>query len=144
MKLTTILSSGALIIAMAAAATASAPLAHSHEGHVHEAAVETAPHGGMLRNADPFKSELLVKGDSVKLFIYDKQLKPVKPTEPTLKGDLQFPREKKFTSVTFTRKGDHYVATVPGISKKHRFDLHVHLVANGKKALADFGVDNIR
>lgn len=116
----------------------------AHEGHVHEAAVEAPPHGGLLRDADPFKSEVVLNGDLVKLYIYDKKLKPVKLDKEVLKGEVIFPRDKKPTAVEFKRKGELYEATLKGIKKVHRFDLHVNLDAGGKKALADFGIDNVQ
>ncbi|MDZ4677165.1 MAG: hypothetical protein SGI74_06600 [Oligoflexia bacterium] len=117
--------------------------AHSHEGHVHEPAVEAPPHGGLLRDALPFKSEVVLNGDIAKVYVYDKKLKPLKLDKPTLKGELQFPKDKNPKPVTFKLEGDHYEAKLPGISKVYRFDLHVYLDVGGKKALADFGIDNI-
>lgn len=134
MKLLQILAFSALISANAFA----------HEGHVHEPSVEAPPHGGLLRDAAPFKSEIVLSGDSAKVYVYDNQLKPVKLDKETLKGEMQFPRDKKLKPVTFKRKGDYYEATLPGISKVHRFDLHVNLEAGGKRALADFGIDNVQ
>ena len=64
-----------LLIAVLFSAT---PSLMAHDAHNHEAAVESAPHGGTLRNAGDFKSEIVINGDVVKLYIYDKQLKPVK------------------------------------------------------------------
>lgn len=116
----------------------------AHEGHVHEAAIEAPPHGGLLRDADPFKSEVVLNGDLVKLYIYDKNLKPVKLDKDVLKGEFLFPRDKKPKPVEFKRKGEFYEAALNGIKKVHRFDLHVYLEAGGKKALADFGIDNVQ
>lgn len=123
-------------------------LSFGHEGHDHEAAVEAPPHGGLLRNVQNaknevfLKSEAVINGDAVKLYVYDKALKPVQLKQDTLKGDVQFPREKA-KPVTFKKATDHYTATVTGISKKHRFDMHVELEADGQKGKADFGIDNI-
>jgi len=115
----------------------------AHEGHKHEAAVEEPPHGGLLRDAEPFKSEVVIEGDKVTLYIYDKALKPVALDKNTIEGKAQLPR-KKPKRVEFTRSGDAYTATIPGIGKVHRFDLHVMLEVGDVKALADFGIDNIQ
>ena len=117
-------------------------ISFGHSGHNHEPAVEPAPHGGMLRNAPPFKSEVVLNKDTVKLYIYDENLKPVKLDKKQLKGDVQFPRKEK-KPITFELKKDHYHTTIPGITKTHRFDMHVQLEAGDKKALADFGIDNL-
>jgi hypothetical protein len=115
----------------------------AHEGHVHEPAVEAPPHGGLLRDAPPFKSEVVLSGDNARIYIYDKELKPVKLDKDTLKGELLFPKDKKPKPVVFKRKDQYYEAELKGIKKVHRYDLHVNLEAGGKKALADFGIDNV-
>ncbi len=120
---------------------ANAPLL-AHENHNHEAAVEAAPHGGTLRNAGEYKAEIVINGDKLKLYVYDQQLKALKLDKAELKGDIQFPKEKS-KPITFKKFGDAYEATVKGISKVHRYDMHVNLEVAGKKAVADFGIDNI-
>ncbi|HYX37749.1 MAG TPA: hypothetical protein VE954_32000 [Oligoflexus sp.] len=120
---------------------AAAPLM-AHDGHNHEAATETAPHGGTLRNAGDYKAEIVINGDNLKLYIFDKQLKPMKLEKAELTGDVQFPKEKS-KPVTFKKAGEFYSATVKGISKVHRYDMHVNLEVAGKKVVADFGIDNI-
>jgi hypothetical protein len=121
--------------------TASFPLM-AGDGHNHEAAVEAAPHGGTLRNAGEYKAEIVINGDTLKLYVYDKQLKPLKVEKAELTGDVQFPKEKS-KPITFKKAGDAFEATVKGISKVHRYDMHVNVEVSGKKAVADFGIDNI-
>ncbi|MDZ4661278.1 MAG: hypothetical protein SGJ18_06615 [Pseudomonadota bacterium] len=113
------------------------------DGHNHEAAVESAPHGGVLRDAPPYKVELVLNGDQAKIYVYDKGLKPVKLDKDTAKGELRFPKEKKAKEVVFKKNGEVYETTLAGISKVHRYDLHVNLEAGASKVLVDFGVDNI-
>jgi len=119
-------------------------LADGH-GHSHEAALEAAPHGGVLRDAPPYKAELVLNGDNAKLYVYDKALQPVVLDHAAIRGNLQFPRQSKKTVVTFTRaeSGAYYAAKLAGISKTHRYDLHITLEVGAEKVLADFGVDNI-
>lgn len=113
------------------------------DGHNHEAAVEAAPHGGVLRDAPPFKVELVLNGDNAKIHVYDKALKPVKLDKDTAKGHLRFPKEKNAKEVVFKRAGDVYEAKLAGVSKTHRYDLHVDVEVGTTKVVADFGVDNI-
>lgn len=120
---------------------AAAPLM-AGDGHNHEAAVESAPRGGLLRNAGDYKAEIVINGDKLKLYVYDKQLKPIKLEKAELSGDVQFPKEKS-KPITFKKAGDAYETTVKGISKVHRYDMHVNLEVSGKKVVADFGIDNI-
>lgn len=133
------------------------PLVFAHEGHNHEASVEAAPQGGQLRDAPPFKTEIIIKNDLVKLYVYDDKLKAIKLDKETLTGDVQFPRAKQPTKLTFKKVKEEkpiniknvgeiterYETKIPNITKAHRFDMHVNLEVGDKKAKADFGIDNI-
>src|SRR5688572_921411 len=103
----------------------SAPSVMAGDDHNHEPAVEAAPHGGVLRNADPYKAEIVINGDNVKVYVYDKALKPQALKTNELKGRVQFPKEEK-KPVVFAKKGDFFEATIKGISKVHRYDLHLN------------------
>ncbi len=120
-----------------------APPSFAHEGHVHEAALEAAPHGGILRDAPPYKTEAVLNGDTVRVYIYDKTLAPVLPQKPQAKAEVTFPRQKS-KPVIFLKKDGFYEATIKGISKVHRYDLHIILEINKDKVVADFGIDNIQ
>lgn len=117
---------------------------HGHE-HNHEAAVEPAPHGGVLRDSPPYKTELVLNNDQAKIYIYDKDLKiiPKDKLAPTAVGQLGFPKDRTKREVVFKLAEDHYEANIPGIGAVHRYDLHVTLTVSGKSILGDFGVDNI-
>jgi hypothetical protein len=123
-----------------------ATTAFAGDNHNHEAAVEPAPHGGVLRDAPPYKAELVLNKDEAKIYVYSKageKLEPAKLELDKLEGKVQFPKDKKAKPVTFTKKGDSFDATIAGVSKVHRYDLHVDLPTKDKKLLIDFGVDNI-
>lgn len=119
--------------------------AYGSGDHNHEASVEAAPHGGILRDALPFKAELVLNKDNARIFLYDKELKAVAKEKlpATIKGQLAFPKDKKKKEVTFNLKGDAYESKLAGISKVHRYDLHVNVTIEGKPVVLDFGVDNI-
>lgn len=133
------------LLTIFAIATLMAHPSFAGEGHDHnhEAAIEAAPHGGTLRDALPYKVELVLKGDKATIYVYDAKLKQVKLDKDEAKGHLAFPKDKAKKEVVFKKSGDVYEATLPGISKVHRYDLHVNVEAQGKKVVADFGVDNI-
>ena len=116
---------------------------YAGEGHNHEAAVEAAPHGGYLRDAPPFKAELVVNGTEAKIYVYDSTLEPLAVTANELQGKFRFPKERKDRKVTFKRAGDFFSTQIPGIDKIHRWDLHVTLKELGKSVVLDFGIDNI-
>jgi len=119
--------------------------ASAHEDHDHQPAVEAAPHGGILRNALPYKTELVLEKDNAVVYVYDKDVKPVLATRlaKVVKGKLAFPKEKTKREVAFNLKDGAYRAKLPGIDKVHRYDLHITITVDGKDVLADFGVDNI-
>lgn len=133
-----------LVIATTLLTVSGASYAHDHD-HDHEAAVEAAPHGGVLRNAPPYKSELVLNKDQAKIYVYDKDVKPVVQSKlkESITGQIAFPKDKKKREVIFKLVGDAYEAKIIGIDKVHRYDLHVTLNIEGKSILADFGVDNI-
>lgn len=112
------------------------------DNHNHEASVEPAPHGGTLRDVGDFKAEAVLKGDLVTIHIYDNKLKPLKLDKETLTGEIQFPKQDR-KKVTFKKTGETYQLSIDGISKIHRYDLHLDLEIKGKKARVDFGIDNI-
>ena len=116
---------------------------YAGEGHNHEPAVEPAPHGGILRDAAPYKAELVLNGDSAKIFIYDKNLKTASLKSESMDAFIRLPKQKKETKILFKKEADFFKATLPGVSKTHRFDLHVYLTEAGKKTVLDFGIDNI-
>ena len=120
-----------------------APLVFAGEDHNHEAAVEPAPHGGILRDAPPYKAELVLNGDEAKVYVYDKKLKPVMLTSTSIEGKIRLPKQKNESTVAFVKKQEFYTATLPGVSKVHRFDLHLNIEEGGKKTVVDFGIDNI-
>lgn len=112
-----------------------------HEHH-HVDAVEVPPHGGTLRDAKPFKAEAVISGDTIKIYIYDEKMKPIKLEKDTMDGEVEMPKKKPF-AIKFKKAGDYYEGKASGISKAHRYDLVVEIKANGKTVIADFGVDNI-
>lgn len=113
------------------------------DGHNHEAAIEPAPHGGILRDAKPYKAELVLNGDEASVYIYDSSLKPAPLTTQSLKGSIRLPKQKKESQVTFNKSGDVFKSVLKGVSKVHRFDLHIYLIEAGQKTVLDFGIDNI-
>lgn len=140
----TILLLGVIVAAHLSTKLAYAGEGHNH-GHNHEAAVEAAPHGGILRDSPPYKCELVLNNDQAKVYIYDKDLTPVTSARlaSSATAELGFPKERTKRKIKFTLKGDVYEATLTGISEVHRYDLHLSLVVDKNPIIGDFGVDNI-
>ncbi len=114
----------------------------AHDGHSHEASAQTAPHGGNLRDAGEVRGEVVIKGDEITLYVYDKHMKPITLEKGELAGVVQFPKEKS-KPIVLKKKGEVFVTTVKGISKVHRYDLHIDVEHQGKKTVVDFGLDNM-
>ncbi len=131
------------VVLLAALSLMVSSAALAGEGHNHEAALEPAPHGGILRDATPYKAELVISGEKASIYVYDKDLKPAKLTAQSLDGQVRFPKSKKDQKVTFTKAGEAFGATIKGIGKVRRFDMHVTLNEAGKATIMDFGIDNI-
>jgi hypothetical protein len=142
------------------------------DDHNHEASVDTAPNGGILRDApnSTYKAELVIQdnGDA-KIYLYNKvnsELNYMSIKASDIKGHFTPPRnpkskkENKEVEVTFLKKkemksikeGAKYVqkevetfsTKLEGAGKLHRFDLHVSFIdENNKKVSIDFGIDNI-
>lgn len=134
-----------VLLATLALTTVFAAQSFAHDDHNHEAAVEAAPHGGLLRDAPPYKAELVLNKEDARVFVFDKDMKPVlkEKLSQKIQGTLAFPKDKKRRIIDFELKGDAYEAKITGIDKVHRYDLHVTLVIDKKSILADFGIDNI-
>jgi hypothetical protein len=134
-----------VIAAMGLSFASSVYASGGHHDHNHEAAVETAPNGGTLRNAGSYKGELVLEGNLVKIFIYGEDVKPIAKSlmKDSIKGGVEFPTDKKMRPVEFKWKDDHYQASIAGINKVHRYDMHVKAIVNNKEITIDFGVDNI-
>lgn len=118
---------------------------YAGEGHNHEAAIEPAPHGGILRDSPPYKTELVLNGDEAKIYVYDKDLNlmPNNKLGSEAIGALRFPKEKEHRKVIFKLGDSFYEGKMTGISSVHRYDLHVDMNIDGKSIVGDFGVDNI-
>ena len=140
-----------------------------HHGHNHEAAVESPLNGGILRDAPPFKAELVIENDDAKIYLYKKvgtelqytnikaeelvgkfsHLKMPKPVQKKGGIEVKFIKSKERKSVkigdkTIEQEVQVFKAKLEGSSKVHRYDLHVNLVNDdAKKVVIDFGIDNI-
>lgn len=104
-----------------------------------------APHGGLLKRAPPYRAEIVVFKDFVKIYLYDKNLKALDPKviKSTANADLRVPNVSPDQRVTFKFVNDALEARIPGVSDFHRIDLHVDLNIQGKDLMGDFAVDNL-
>lgn len=137
--------------------------------HNHEAALETPLNGGILRDAPPYKAELVINDDQAKIYLYKKhgeELRYANVKANELKGNfshMKLPKavqKKGGIEVTFVKgkekksvkennkyiqkEVEFFTANLEGSSKVHRFDMHVNFADDdGKNIVLDFGIDNI-
>ena len=92
----------------------------AHEGHDHTPGAVIPPKGGVIRTLETIHLEMLPHGKTVKIFIYDKNLKPVETknypvsataTKPRSKPEaLDLKAEKNYWEYTYDSKGAHRYA----------------------------------
>ena len=79
----------------------------AHEGHLHAPKSITPPKGGITRSLETVHLELLPKGDSVKLYIYDLKLKPVETVNYPVSATATRPR-KDAEKIKLVAEKDHW------------------------------------
>lgn len=114
------------ILATAALAFLTAPWADAHEGHDHDAPTTIqAPKGGVVKSLEKTHVELVTKGNSVTLHLYDKELKPVAGVEDyKVSAQAELPRKKGSQEVKLTRKGSSFEGSFDA-KGSHRYTLVV-------------------
>lgn len=77
----------------------------AHEGHDHDAPTSIkAPKGGVIKSLEETRVEVVSKGKDLKVFLYDKGLKPKSTKGFTLKASAELPRSKKVEEVKLEAK----------------------------------------
>lgn len=107
----------------------------AHEGHAHDApkAVQ-APKGGLIKVMEKSAVEVVSKGQDLKIYVYDKALKPQLVKDIAVTAQAEHPRTKKIESVALQAKDTHYEGTYDA-KGAHRYTL----ILNVKDSKADHG-----
>lgn len=106
----------------------STPLIFAHEGHNHDAPTTIkAPKGGTVKELDEAIIELIYKGKDIKIYFYDKSLKPLANERFQIKAMAIHPRTKKEDPITFSITDAHYhgIYDAKGI---HRYSLKLNVL----------------
>lgn len=101
--------------------------AFSHEGHDHGTPKGVkAPKGGIIKALEQTMVEVVNKGNSIKIYLYDNELKPQDAAQYSISAAAQKPRIKKQDEITLTTTGNMLEATydAQGI---HRYTLILKL-----------------
>ena len=95
----------------------------AHEGHNHDApAIVQAPKGGMVKALDEARLEMVAKGKEIKIYVYDKEMKPRDAAGFKIVATAELPRNKKIDSVNFEAKGSQFEGTYDA-KGAHRYAL---------------------
>lgn len=95
----------------------------AHEGHDHDAPKAiTAPKGGVIKSLEETNVEVVSKGNDLKVYLYDKELKPQDVGPFTVSAKAEMPRTKKTEDIVLKPMGNFFEATfdAKGI---HRYTL---------------------
>ncbi len=113
--------------------------AQAHEGHDHGAKLSQAPKGGIMRELETVNLELLSKGMTIKIYIYDKNMKPEDVAKFPVSATVTLPR-KTAESVPLVAKGDHW-ETEYNPKKAHRFTFILSIKQGGHDDNVKFTVE---
>jgi hypothetical protein len=98
-------------------------LAWAHEGHDHNAPSQTqAPKGGVMKSLERTHVEVVSKGKDVKIYLYDKELKPQDAATYKVSATAELPRTKKAEAVPLTAKANFFEGSFDA-KGAHRYTL---------------------
>ena len=119
----------------ALAMTLSSPLM-AHEGHNHDAPTTLkAPKGGVIKALDQARVEVVSKGKDLKIFVYDKEMKPAPTTEFQIAAKAELPRTKKEEDVKLASKETFFEGSFDA-KGAHRYTLKL-AVTDSKTSRTD-------
>ncbi len=117
--------------------------AFAHEGHDHNApGTVQAPKGGVIKTLEKTHVELVTKGSDLKVYLYEKDLKPKALKGFLLTATADLPRTKKPEPIVFITKDDHFEGVFDG-KGAHRYTLNLTVVdpATGHRDKLNFTVE---
>ncbi len=101
----------------------SSPFGFGHEGHNHDAPTTLkAPKGGVIKALDRARVEVVSKGKDVKVYVYDKGMKPAPASEFKISAQAELPRSKGKTDVALTPKENFFEGSYDA-KGSHRYTL---------------------
>lgn len=106
----------------------------AHEGHDHDAPTTIKPmKGGVVKALDEAKIEVVAKGKNVKVFVFDKEMKPAPANRFTIVAKTLLPRAKKEEDLALVAKDSFFEAEYDA-KGSHRYTLKLSITdANTKR-----------
>lgn len=100
----------------------------AHEGHDHDAPTALqAPKGGTIKSLEQTNVEVTFRGKNLKIYLYDKDLKPQNVKGYQLTAKAEHPRNKKTEDISLVAKETFYEAEYDG-KGIHRYTLLLTVV----------------
>lgn len=97
----------------------------AHEGHDHDApGMVQAPKGGMIKTIDTSHVEVVNKGKTVQIHLYNKDLKPADLAKYKVVAEVELPRTKKREPISLNKAGQNYEYSYDA-KGAHRYTLHL-------------------
>ncbi len=113
--------------------------ASAHEGHDHGPAQVQAPKGGIIRSLETVHLELLNRGKTISVYIYDLNLKPEDVKKFPVSATVTLPK-KKPQSLALAEKGDHWEAEFDA-KGAHRYNFELSIKQGGHNDKVNFTVE---
>ncbi len=113
--------------------------AHAHEGHEHGPSQVQAPKGGILRSLETVHLELLSKGNTIRIYTYNTDLKPVEVKKFPVSATVALPK-KESTPLPLADNGDHWVAEFDP-KGAHRYTIELSITQGGHDDKVQFTVE---
>ena len=112
----------------------------THGGHDHGPGSVQPPKGGVIRSLETIHLELVTLGQELKIFIYDKDLKPLDVSKYPASATVLRPRTEGDENLNLIPKKDHWEASYDskGI---HRYTIHFKITQGSHEDLVKFNVE---
>ncbi len=124
-----------LSVIVALVMTIGSPLM-AHEGHDHDAPTTLkAPKGGVIKSLDLSRVEVVSRGKDLKIYVYDKEMKPASTSEFQITAKAELPRTKKVEDVKLASKEDFFEGSFDA-KGAHRYTLKL-AVTDSKTSRTD-------
>jgi hypothetical protein len=111
----------------------------AHEGHDHGPAQVQAPKGGIIRSLETVHLELLNRGKTISVYIYDLNLKPEDVKKFPVSATVALPK-KKAQPLPLVEKGDHWEAEFDA-KGAHRYNFELSIKQGGHNDKLNFTVE---
>lgn len=111
----------------------------AHEGHHHGPSAVTPPKGGMINSLETVHLEMLQQGEMVKIYIYNKDLKPVAAKDYPVSATATRPRQKTEDVKLITQK-NHWEFNYDS-KGAHRYKLVLTIEQGGHKDKVHWNIE---